>query len=53
MNEAQLRASLALWRRRHAYRQRKLDIAHQKNDAAGVAFTCQPDPNVANGYVCQ
>ena len=37
MNEAQLRASLALWRRRHAYRQRKLDIAHQQNDAAAVA----------------
>ena len=36
MNEAQLRASLALWRRRHAYRQRKLDIAHQQNDAAAV-----------------
>lgn len=36
MSQAQLRASLALWRRRHAYRQRKLDVAHQKNDAAGV-----------------
>jgi hypothetical protein len=37
MSLAQLRASLALWRRRHVYRQRKLDIAHAKNDAAGIA----------------
>jgi hypothetical protein len=37
VSRAQLRASLALWRRRHAYRQRKLDIAHQKNDKAGIA----------------
>jgi N-acetylmuramoyl-L-alanine amidase-like protein len=34
---AQLKASLALWRRRNAYRQRKLDIAHDRNDAAGIA----------------
>lgn len=37
MSRAQLRASLALWRRRHAYRQRRLDIAHKRNDAAGIA----------------
>jgi N-acetylmuramoyl-L-alanine amidase-like protein len=34
---AWLQASLALWLRRHAYRQRKLDIAHEQNDAAGIA----------------
>lgn len=36
MNRAALRASLALWRRRHAYRQRKLDIAHARNDRTGI-----------------
>lgn len=36
MSLAQLKASLALWRRRHAYRQRKLDIAHAKNDQPGI-----------------
>jgi hypothetical protein len=36
VSKAQIRASLALWRRRHAYRQRKLDIAHKKNDAAAI-----------------
>ena len=36
MSRAQLRASLALWRRRHKYRQRKLDIAHAQNDGAAI-----------------
>lgn len=31
-----LKASLATWRRKHAYRQRKANIAHQKNDVKGV-----------------
>jgi hypothetical protein len=37
MSLARLKTSLALWRRRHAYRQRKLDIAHDKNDQAAIA----------------
>lgn len=37
MSLAELRESLALWRRRHAWRQRRLDIAHLRNDAAGIA----------------
>lgn len=37
MSKAALRASLTLWRRRHAYRQRKLDYYHQVNDTVGVA----------------
>ena len=36
MSRAQTKASLALWRRRHKYRQRKLDIAHARNDKAGI-----------------
>lgn len=36
MNRAALRASLALWERRHAYRQRRLDIAHARNDKARI-----------------
>lgn len=31
-----LRASLQTWRDKHAYRQRKLDGAHQRNDAAAI-----------------
>lgn len=37
MNLTQLRGSLALWRRRHRYRQRQLDLAHLHNDSAGIA----------------
>jgi hypothetical protein len=37
MTRAQLQASLALWRRRHIYRQRQLDIAHLRNDAVAIA----------------
>lgn len=37
MSLAQLRASLALWRARHAWRQRRLDIAHQRNNRARIA----------------
>jgi hypothetical protein len=36
-NQAFLRMSLASWRRKHAYRQRKLDIAHAKNDQESIA----------------
>lgn len=36
MSRTALKASLALWRRRHVYRQRKLDIAHDKNDAKAI-----------------
>lgn len=36
MKLSALRVSLALWERRHKYRQRKLDIAHDKNDAKGI-----------------
>lgn len=36
MTQAALKASLALWQRRHAYRQRKLDVAHAHNDKAGI-----------------
>lgn len=32
MNRAALRADLALWQRRHAYRQRRLDAAHARDD---------------------
>jgi cell wall-associated NlpC family hydrolase len=37
MSLAELRDSLALWRRRHTWRQRRLDYAHLRNDAAGIA----------------
>ena len=33
---ARLRRSLALWRRKHRHRTREADIAHQRNDRAGV-----------------
>jgi hypothetical protein len=36
MSRTQLRASLALWRRRHAWRQRRLDAAHKANDKARI-----------------
>jgi hypothetical protein len=36
-SEAFVRTSLSRWRRKHAYRQRKLDIAHANNDKAGIA----------------
>lgn len=36
MTLAQLKLSLALWRRRHRYRQRKLDVAHAKNDQKAI-----------------
>jgi hypothetical protein len=36
MSRAALRASLELWKRRHAYRRRRLDIAHAKNDKARI-----------------
>lgn len=36
MSRAALRASLALWQRRHAHRQRRLDAAHARNDRAAV-----------------
>lgn len=36
MSTVALRASLALWRRRHAFRQRRLDAAHVRNDRAAV-----------------
>lgn len=31
-----LKASLALWRRKHANRQRRLDVAHEKNDKNAI-----------------
>jgi len=37
MDLKQLRESLALWRRRNQYRQRKLDIAHERDDKAGIS----------------
>lgn len=37
MSRAALRSSLALWKRRHAYRQRRLDVAHANNDKAKIA----------------
>lgn len=37
MTLTQLRASLALWRRRNTYRQRKLGVAHARNDKKGIA----------------
>jgi hypothetical protein len=36
LTRPELTASLALWRRRHAYRQRRLDIAHQRNDTPAI-----------------
>lgn len=36
MNTAALKTSLALWKRRHAYRSRKVSIAHARNDRAAV-----------------
>ena len=36
MSKAQLRVSLALWTRRHAYRARKLSIAHANNDQGAI-----------------
>lgn len=52
MNGAQLRASLALWQRRHSYRQRKLDAAHRHNDAKGVekwhALLVEAGKNIAH-----
>lgn len=36
MSTPKLRASLALWRRRHAYRQKRLDAAHVRNDAKAI-----------------
>lgn len=36
-NQAFLKQSLALWRRRHAFRQRELDLAHERNDAKAIA----------------
>lgn len=32
-----VKSSLALWRRRERYRQRKLDVAHKRNDHARIA----------------
>lgn len=37
MSRTKLKLSLALWRRRHAWRQRRLDIAHQANDKERIA----------------
>lgn len=37
MTLSRLRASLAYWRRKHTYRQWRLDIAHQRNDKALIA----------------
>jgi hypothetical protein len=36
VSTAYLRASLKLWLRKHAYRQRKLNIAHQANNTAAI-----------------
>lgn len=36
MSRAALRASLALWQRRHRYRQRRLDLAHAADDKARI-----------------
>lgn len=36
MSRAALKASLALWERRHAHRQRRLDAAHAANDKARI-----------------
>jgi len=36
MSLAQLRASLAIWRRRNSRRQAKLDVAHERNDTKGI-----------------
>ena len=36
MKLAWFKRSLALWQRRHRYRQRRLDAAHRRNDAVGV-----------------
>jgi N-acetylmuramoyl-L-alanine amidase-like protein len=37
MTTTELQASLAVWRRRHAFRQRRLDIAHERDDRARIA----------------
>jgi cell wall-associated NlpC family hydrolase len=36
MNRAKLRASLSIWRTRHKYRQRRLDLAHKRNDSKAI-----------------
>jgi hypothetical protein len=36
VTRAALKADLLLWRRRHRYRQRRLDIAHARNDKARI-----------------
>src|SRR4051812_699914 len=36
MTRTELQASLVLWRRRHAFRQHRLDAANQRDDAAGI-----------------
>lgn len=36
MSNAQLRASLALWTRRHRFREKRLQAAHQRNDQKGI-----------------
>lgn len=36
MTTPALRASLALWRRRHTHRQERLDNAHRRNDAKAI-----------------
>lgn len=36
MNRKALQASLRLWQRRHKYRQRKLDLAHKRNDQVAI-----------------
>lgn len=36
MSKTKLKISLALWQRRHAFRQRRLAAAHARNDAAGI-----------------
>jgi hypothetical protein len=36
VSAAQIRVSLALWERRHAFRQKQLDVAHAKNDAKAI-----------------
>lgn len=36
MSKAQLRASLALWTRRHRFRERRLAAAHLRNDPKGI-----------------
>jgi cell wall-associated NlpC family hydrolase len=36
MTSKALQLELALWRRRHQFRQRELDVAHQKNNAKAI-----------------